>query len=179
MADAPYALRPLRVTDEAWLLHARNSDSVRPYMLSQALITPQEHRRWLEKKLSSHRETPYFIFLEKEHAAGVVGIGRMDKASLRGEWGFYTYPGGMPGTGTRMLGAFLDEMLTRRGLQSIAAQVLGSNARSLHLHRKLGFLSEGNAEGVASFMLPAQDWERKRAAFAAIIREVEIRDECV
>jgi UDP-4-amino-4,6-dideoxy-N-acetyl-beta-L-altrosamine N-acetyltransferase len=177
-AAIPYALRPLQMGDAEWLRHARNSDEVRPFMLSQKIITIEEHQRWLEKRISHHAQTPYFMFLCQEKPLGVVGISAMDEATGRGEWGFYIYADRTPsGAGTRMLSAFLDEMLLRRGLPGMSAHVLASNERSLHLHRRLGFSEESASDDVVALLLPGQQWKEQRPAFAGYIEQVEIREQ--
>lgn len=177
-----FALRPLCWEDAQQVLAWRNSDRVRSFMLQEQLILPEEHQQWVSTRLSSP-DLPHYLFWEGVRPLGVVGLTHYEQEHRRGEWGFYLGEHGAPaGTGTRMLAAFLEEMFSRRGLRKLCAQVLRSNEKSLHLHRKLGFNEEGllkahllrGQEGrdVVMLALFDREWEAKKKAFREMIDSV-------
>ncbi|MDE3016856.1 MAG: UDP-4-amino-4,6-dideoxy-N-acetyl-beta-L-altrosamine N-acetyltransferase, partial [Pseudomonadota bacterium] len=163
----PFFLRPLQRGDSALLLEGRNADHVRGFMLTNHIISKEEHQHWMAQKLASE-EPSYFVFMQENKPIGVVGLVHFEKKTMSGEWGFYLWETGTPkGAGTHMLRAFLDEMFLRRNLRTLRAQVINSNAKSLYLHHKLGFSEEklakkDNAENVTMFTISSRDWRAKR-----------------
>jgi UDP-4-amino-4,6-dideoxy-N-acetyl-beta-L-altrosamine N-acetyltransferase len=177
-----FFLRPLGWKDAPLLLEGRNSDHVRLLMLSQKRITQEEHRRWMEKRLATP-ETPYFIFLEGSKPLGLVGMTSFDEEHARGDWGFYLWATDAPsGAGTHMLSAFLDEIFLRRAVRKLCSQVINTNEKSLHLHRKLGFSEEGllkdhilglnGPQDVTVFGLFDHDWHVRRTTFNTYVANV-------
>ena len=177
-----YLLRPMQRSDAQALLDGRNSELVHPFLFSNHKITGEEHERWVQKKLAS-ADMQVFVFLHKNTPIGMVNLTHLDSEHGRGEWGFHIWAADAPkGAGTCMLAAFLDETFLRRGLRKLCALVLCTNARSLHLHRKLGFSEEGLfkehvmknniSQDVAAFALFDRDWRSKREHFVSSLAQV-------
>lgn len=177
-----FSLRLIRAEDEALILRARNSESVRHFMLSPDIITSQTHAAWMAKKLQEMDTAPYFLFLHDDTPIGVVGITHYVAETENGEWGFYIFaPDAPKGTGTIMLAAFLDVMFAR-GIRRMTSLVFAHNAKSLALHEKLGFSAKGVVSGqaradVAVWSLSRQQWQLTRQEFVAQIEQVTVFQE--
>ena len=174
-----FRLRALRPDDEALILQARNSDSVRLFMQSQAIIPAEVHARWMAAKLAD-TQAPYFLFLQDSKPIGVVGITHFVADTHSGEWGFYIFvPDAPKGAGTAMLATFLDIMFAK-GLLSVKAVVFTHNMKSQRLHAKLGFsqksviLGETPDKELTVWQLSAAQWRLTKPAFAAIIETVNV-----
>jgi len=174
-----YRLRPIIAQDEALILEARNSDVVRPFMLSQVIIAPQAHAKWMAAKLID-THAPYYLFFYGSSPIGVAGITHYTPETKSGEWGFYVFAESAPkGAGTVMLAAFLDVVFSK-GLSQVTALVFEHNVKSLKLHEKFGFTRKsvlaGYADGgdVTVWQLSRVCWQQKRAAFVAMIETVTV-----
>ncbi len=175
-------MRPPWRSDAAVLLKGRNCERVHPFLFGNHVVTADEHRRWLEKRLAA-TDLPIFVFLQENKPLGMVNLTHFDKEHARGEWGFYIWTADAPkGAATAMLSAFLDELFLRRKLRKLCALALASNEKSLHLHKKLGFTQEGllkehvvkngTPQDVVAFAIFDRDWRSKRKDFAAGIESV-------
>ncbi len=169
-----YSLRVIRKGDEELILQARNSDAVRPFMCSQAMITPEVHAKWFAARLERAGVAPYFVFSHEGAAIGVVGITQYNEEAQSGEWGFYLFAPAPKGAGTAMLAAFLDAVFARGIIRKITSLVLETNVKSLRLHEKLGFVRKGTLVGhmmvegaavdVAIWALGMEQWAQTRPA---------------
>ncbi len=174
---------PLR-SDSAVLLTGRNSQQVHPFLFGNHTITMDEHRKWLENRLAD-KDKPIFLLLQDNKPLGLVNLTHLDKEHKRGEWAFWIWaPDAPKGAGTAMLAAFLDELFLHRGLRKLCALVLVSNKRSLHLHKKLGFVEEGmlkkhvlkkgEPQDAIAFAIFDDVWKDHRKKFASAIASVEL-----
>src|SRR5947207_1405950 len=86
-----FFMRPPQSGDSAIMLEGRNSPQVHPFLFSDHIITMDEHRRWLGKKLTTGWGVPsaIFIFLEGDKPLGSVNLTHLNEEHGRGEWGFY------------------------------------------------------------------------------------------
>lgn len=174
-----YVLRPIRVEDEALILHARNSEGVRHFMLSQDIIAPEVHAKWMAAKLIDCN-APYYLFLHQGVPIGVVGVTQYQMELKSGEWGFYIFaPDAPKGTGTTMLAAFLD-IVFAKGFLQMTSLVFDYNLKSLQLHEKLGFerksvLTEcAHGKDATVWRITRAMWQAKRVAFCALIETVRV-----
>jgi len=106
-------------------------------------ISWEEHLAWYgQLQTSSTKET--FIFYEKDQPLGVVNFNQIDFIASRCYWGFYIGVQTAPkGSGTILGILALDYMFKEVGIHKVCAEVIETNIRSYHYHRKLGFETEG------------------------------------
>lgn len=119
----------------------RNHDDVRQHMFAPAIVSEEEHRRWFERNAADPlREL--LIFERDGRPAGFVHFtcGIHPKVA---DWGFYAAPGSPKGTGRALGQAALMHAFDHLALHKVCGQVIGTNLRSVKLHRELGFESEG------------------------------------
>lgn len=123
------------------VLNWRNHPDVRRHMYTQHEISLSEHRAWFERAEESPRE--HLLVLE----SGSVGIGYarihvQDDVAKRAVWGFYRAPEAPRGTGFQLCERTLEYAFRDLSLHKVSGEVLASNARSIALHRRLGFREE-------------------------------------
>lgn len=166
------ALRPLRESDLRQILEWRNSEEVRAGMYSSHEIGIEEHEAWYGR-ISNESDSRWYVHISESGSAdGVVYFTEIDEPRKNSNWGFYTAPGAMPGTGTQLGIEALDAAFYEQGFHRLNAEVLATNSRSAAFHRKLGFTEEGLARDlhfdgdryvdVLRFGMLASDWPEYR-----------------
>lgn len=137
------ALREIRDDDLELMLRWRNHPSVRSSMFSQSIIEIEQHRLWFERE-SKKSDSVWLLFMDESNTPrGVVYFTEMNRVSSNAFWGFYAAPDAPAGTGTKMGSEALAYYFNYLGFHKLNAEVLESNERSYHFHRKLGFQVEG------------------------------------
>lgn len=161
----------------------RNAPEVRGNMYSKHVITEVEHQAWFAR-LKDDAQSRWFIH---ENAMGqpdgVVYFTHLQPASGSGFWGFYTAPGALPGTGTRLGLDALDKAFTDLGLHKLNAEAITSNEASLRFQKKLGFKEEGllrdfhfdgkNYVDVVRLGILTTEWTVKRNEIQARIAKLD------
>lgn len=134
-------VRPMREQDLPQVLAWRNAPDIRRFMLSQHLISPEEHRAWFERiQREGTRE-----LLVVESSRGPIGFAQFSARNAGGtaDWGFYAAPDAPRGSG-RLLGtAALRHAFETLDLHKVCGQAFAFNEASIHMHRALGFVQEG------------------------------------
>lgn len=166
-------LHPLAETDLALILPWRNAPAVRAAMYHHHEIDPREHGAWFAR-MRGDPGARWYLYRDRGHEPqGVVYFTALDPGQGTASWGFYTRPDASPGTGTRMLREGLELAFGELGLRKLEGEALMTNAASLAIHRKLGFVQEGvfreqHFDGecyvdVVRFGLLAREWAGQRA----------------
>jgi len=137
------SLREILENDLELMLSWRNHPSVRSSMFSQSVIDLEQHKLWFDRE-SKKGDSEWLMFLdESDTPRGVVYFTEINRTSRNAFWGFYASPDAPSGTGTKMGREALDYYFNDLGFHKLNAEVLKSNERSYHFHRKLGFQVEG------------------------------------
>lgn len=138
----PNNIRPVNSSDLALILSWRNDDATRRFMFSQESISLEDHLKWFERnsKQASHK---LLIYEESGQPTGFIQLKTKDEVAPIYEWGFYTKPGAVKGTGSRMLRAVISTAFEKLNAYKIYGEVLGFNHASINLHKRLGFKEEG------------------------------------
>lgn len=127
------------VRDRHRLLGWRNSPHVRNVMLSTAEISAEKHNGWFHRVLLDQRSR-YLVFEFDAHPVGLVYFTGIDNVRQDCRWGLYLGEEGLPkGLGTAMGALSLDWIFDNERVNTVFAEVIAGNARSLAFHRKLGF----------------------------------------
>jgi UDP-4-amino-4,6-dideoxy-N-acetyl-beta-L-altrosamine N-acetyltransferase len=112
-------------------------------MISDHVITADEHELWLERTLA-RRDRRYFVFELSGVPAGVVGFYDIHERDRRAEWTLYVDPGRVAlRLGTAMAFLALEFGFGELKLHKVTCEVIGDNEKSLRLHERLGFKPEG------------------------------------
>jgi UDP-4-amino-4,6-dideoxy-N-acetyl-beta-L-altrosamine N-acetyltransferase len=136
------SFRPLERNDLAMVLEWRNSENIRKFMLSNELISLNEHIQWFDKtsKDSSHEN----LIAEYNGAPfGFISITDIKPIDGTCTWGMYIGEKKVGlGLGVLLEICTIDRMFNFHKVRKIWGQVLSSN-RIKFLHYKLGFVDEG------------------------------------
>lgn len=173
-------LRPLEEQDLDRILLWRNSERIRQSMLSDHLISRDEHRDWF-KNINWNRNI-YLIFEFKHNPAGMVYFNNIDRNNKNCWWGFYLGKSNLPrGTGLLMAYLGLQYVFIEVGLKKICSEALSSNPISIYFHKKLGFAEEGrliqqmkkreNYIDVVILALFKEKWETTRNNIVEFIQQ--------
>lgn len=136
-------LRPMYDSDVDLVLKWRNSERIRSHMLTDHIITKEEHYKWYGS-IKNNPRVCYHIFEYKGRPVGLVYFTNMDYKNLKTMWGFYLGETDVPrGCGTAMLYFAIEDIFDKRGFRKICSEVLLFNTKSIKVHKKLGFEEEG------------------------------------
>ncbi len=136
------SLRPLEERDLARLLAWRNSERIRKSMISDHLISWDEHLNWFENM--NREKNLYLLFEFNDRPAGMVYFNDIDHYNEKCYWGFYLGEKDLPrGAGLLMAYLGLNYVFTEQALRKICSEALLSNPISINFHKKLGFIEEG------------------------------------
>ncbi len=135
-------LRPLEERDLKKVLDWRNSERIRQSMLSDHLISWEEHWHWFTN-MNQDRNS-YLLFEFQEQPAGLVYFNDIDRYHNKACWGFYVGETELPrGTGLLMGYLGLSHAFSEQAFRKICSEALFSNPTSISFHIKLGFVEEG------------------------------------
>lgn len=134
-------IRPLTAPDLPTVLTWRNHPDIRRFMFSQHEISLKEHQNWFEKTSSDISKRLLLV----EDSSQPIGYVQFNNVIERGiaSWGFYVCPGLPKGIGQKLGITALDYAFQVLMLHKVCGQVIASNAKSISLHKRLGFCEEG------------------------------------
>ncbi len=138
-------LRPVTsvLADAELLLRWRNADRVRFNMITDRIISRDEHMAWFQGIL---KETTCIVWIFEYQGVplGQVNIKDIEALNNRCSWGFYLgEEGQVPGLGSAMLFLALEKIFYERKIRKLCSEILSFNEISINLHKKLGFSQEG------------------------------------
>ena len=142
MSELPSGdIRPMCVDDLQRVLSWRNHPKIRQHMLTQHVITAEEHRHWFER--STHDPLRKIMLLEHQgQPFGLVHFtGIQANASV--DWGFYLAPDAPKGSGVLLGQSALAFAFETLHIHKLCGQVLDTNAASIRFHERQGFSLEG------------------------------------
>jgi UDP-4-amino-4,6-dideoxy-N-acetyl-beta-L-altrosamine N-acetyltransferase len=150
-------VRSMTAADLSLVREWRNHPEIRRFMFTQHEIGAEEHAAWFAKQ-SADESRKLLIFECGGIPLGFASLGRV-AASEAWDWGFYLSPAAPKGTG-RLLGrSVLNFAFSRPNIQTLRAQVLDFNERSIRFHRSLGFRQDDSApQGTIGFTLSRDVW---------------------
>lgn len=161
----------LRDTIRRW----RNRREIRKYMLTQHLISKEEHSRWLSGLRETVNQKVWIVFTDNV-PIGSVYLQNLDYSRRYSEWGLYIAEPAYRGKGLgkcivlRLLEVYFDEM----GFETLSTKVLSDNVAALGLYRKLEFkpvdrLPYKGKKEIISLKFSKKDWLKLRD---------KLKDEC-
>lgn len=172
-------LRPLREENLGLVLEWRNSDRVRNSMLSNHIISWEEHRSWF-KRLKEN--DVYLIFEYMHEAVGLVCFTDMNPSERVCWWGFYLGKDDLPkGAGLLMGYLGLVHVFDNLKIRLLCSKVLATNQISLAYHKKLGFeeekkergyiIRDGEKQGVINFSYYYESWLNSKYILQMALKE--------
>lgn len=131
----------MRRDDLAQVLAWRNHAEVRRYMVTQHLITADEHARWFDAA-SQDASRRLLVAESDQRPFGFVQFSGVAPGAVA-HWGFYAAPDAARGSGRAMGKAALTLAFGELALHKVCGQALAFNDASIRFHEKLGFRREG------------------------------------
>jgi len=118
----------------------RNKEEIRKYMLSQHIITKEEHLNWIEN-LKNRNDWKFWVVFVDEIPIGTVYLQNIDYKKLTSEWGFYIGKDDFKGKGLgkyilfKLLEFYFEEMK----FEVLFTKVISNNIAALNIYRKFKF----------------------------------------
>ena len=141
----------------------RNKEEIRKFMLSQHLISREEHFRWLES-LKQRTNQKFWIVFVNDIPIGSVYLQNIDHRQLTSEWGFYIGEENYRGKGIaklilyKLLNLFFDAMQ----YETLFTKVLFSNTAALKIYKDFNFIevskSSDNNREISNLQFSKADW---------------------
>jgi len=157
----------------------RNHPHIRKYMYTDHVISPDEHRCWLEG-LEGDESRKVFVVFTADKLVGLVSLSKISYQHGTADWAFYLDPeeqGG--GVGVQVEYALLEYAFDEEGLKKLNCEVLSTNPKVVKLHQKFGFQDEGFRRanivkgkeriGVHLLGITADEWRLEKPKFDKII----------
>jgi len=137
-----FELRELKEKDLPMILYWRNEPAVRKNMYTSHEISFQEHKHWFHN-LKKDNSKAYFIAVIDGVESGVIGFTDINLIQGIASWAFYTSPNALRGSGSLMEFHALEYAFNELQLHKLKCEVLEFNKTVIKLHKKFGFLVEG------------------------------------
>ena len=152
-------LRPVTTQDARLLFDWRDQPHIRAISLDRSPLDWDTHLVYMHKIAKQPGDGLWFIYSEAGRDLGHVNARDIGDGTWR--WSFYIGATDAPGgAGKRMLVAFLRRLFKQPQITGVAAQVVGGNPVSRHVHESLGFARVGeNPRGMLEYFLRRCDVE--------------------
>ena len=118
----------------------RNRQEIRKWMLSQGIISSEEHQRWLEG-LSKRSDSKFWVVYFKNIPIGAAYLQHINVENRTTEWGFYIGEDDCRsrGFGKAILFNLLEEVFDKMSFQTLLTKVLADNAVAIKLYKRFHF----------------------------------------
>lgn len=138
------SLREIRPGDRDQMLQWRNLPSVREYMHTDHIISPEEHAAWFSR-IQKDPTSKYWIIVCDGEDVGVVNLSGIEPLHRRCYWGFYLASPNLrgKGVGSYVEYTILNYVFDVLHLEKLCGEVLSFNENVLAMHRGFGFVQEG------------------------------------
>jgi len=113
-------------------------------MYSDHIISQKEHNLWFDNILEN-KTKKYLIYELDGKPVGLAGFTEINSQHNTAMWAYYIGEDGTPkGTGQKLEKLTLDYAFNTLKLRKLSCEVIASNERVIHIHKKYGFQIEGN-----------------------------------
>lgn len=121
----------------------RNAEGVRRYMYQEHIISPEEHRAWVQSLRGNDRER--FMVVEcRNELVGVVALRNIRMQDRAADWAFYLSEAVQgKGVGGVVEYKLLQLAFGELSLHKLNCEVLETNPAVIEMHQKFGFKVEG------------------------------------
>lgn len=137
-------MRDVLPSDKDQILVWRNSIEVAKYMISDHVITPNEHERWFSR-LPTDTRSRYWIIQYEGEDLGLASINEIDQHNKRCSWAFYLskLDQRKKGIGSLVEYFIIDYVFEEMKFNKLCGEVLHTNELVLRMHKGFGFVQEG------------------------------------
>jgi UDP-4-amino-4,6-dideoxy-N-acetyl-beta-L-altrosamine N-acetyltransferase len=149
----------------------RNEERIRKSMLTQRVISKEEHFKWIES-LRHKNDQKFWIVFANDVSIGSVYLKNIDQNKLRAEWGFYigevTHVG--KGLGKHILYKLLKHFFEVMKFEVLFTKVFSDNTIALNIYRDFKFtevsrLLSNNGREIITLSFSRADWEELNRNF--------------
>jgi diamine N-acetyltransferase len=141
-------IRPIVAKDTANIVKWRNSSAVRKNLLTQTLLTEEQHVQWLRRYVDTGLCRQFIIEVDFDGETVPIGttfIKNIDETSHKGEFGIFIGEVCSTGRGYGYLATelILGYAFCELRLRRVYLSVFSDNASAVHIYEKAGFVTEG------------------------------------
>jgi len=143
----------------------RNKEEIRKYMLSQHIITKEEHLNWIES-LKNRNDWKFWVIFVDEIPIGSVYLQNIDLKKLTSEWGFYIGEDDFKGKGLgkHILFKLLEFYFEEMKFEVLFTKVISNNIAAINIYRKFKFKMINdfldNQKKVVLLKFTKKDWSK-------------------
>ncbi|MBA7574077.1 hypothetical protein ES708_15879 [subsurface metagenome] len=143
----------------------RNKEEIRKYMLSQHIITKEEHLNWIES-VKNRNDWKFWVVFVDEIPIGTVYLQNIDYKNLTSEWGFYIGEDDFKGKGLgkHILFKLLEFYFEEMKFEVLFTKVISNNIAALNIYRKFKFKMINdfldNQRKVVLLKFTKKDWSK-------------------
>ena len=137
-------LRDVLDTDRERLRSWRNLPEIAQYMYSDHEIGEDEHNRWFDRAMANSTRRYWIVEIDAK-PVGLVNIYDIDLSNSRAKWGMYVVDprAQLHGAGAHVEFMVLEYVFREPNLHKLACEVLETNPRTLAMHKRFGFTTDG------------------------------------
>jgi UDP-4-amino-4,6-dideoxy-N-acetyl-beta-L-altrosamine N-acetyltransferase len=175
------SLLPLQYEDKETIRLWRNLPQIRRCMLTDHVISPEEHAAWFERVFGNPRYRHWMIRCDEEDV-GLLYLYDIDDRNRRCYWGFYVAGSSVRGKNVGMFAEYFVLQYVFQELQfdKLCCETLDFNRGVLRMHQWFGFVPEGRLRrhivrndtihDVICMGILKDEWEQRRPQFERIFR---------
>ncbi len=175
------SFRPLQRQDKEKILEWRNLPHIRRYMLTDHVISSEEHAAWFDRVIGNPLYRHWIIRCDEEDA-GLLNLYDIDAANRSCYWGFYVVGANVRGKSVGMFAEYfvLEYVFQELRLDQLCCETLDFNRGVLRMHQAFGFVQGGRpgrhvvrsdgTHSVICMRIGKSEWEKKRPEFERIFR---------
>ena len=152
----------------------RNEPGIRKWMYTEHVITPEEHRKWLEGLVGDPRQSVFAVLEDGATPLGIVSVNAVDRLHRKTDWAFYLTSTARGGLGSTLEYHFLNFVFDTLGMEKLNCEVIEGNDPVVALHerflfqkegfRRSNISKEGKRLGVHFLGLTKEDWDQGKEA---------------
>ena len=145
------------------ILLTRNKPAVRNQMVSDRIISVEEHQKWIHSFANCGSSKFGMVCLIAGSFAGFCHIKPATYTSV--EWSFFKDPDRQDVSGLVMCAHFINFIFQHSNRKELLGRVKMSNVASYRCHKRLGFEKSGCSSDMARFELKQEKWEEIKHIF--------------
>ncbi|MCF6331167.1 MAG: UDP-4-amino-4,6-dideoxy-N-acetyl-beta-L-altrosamine N-acetyltransferase [Sulfurimonas sp.] len=119
------------------VLSWRNDKNIRKWMLTQDIITQENHLNYIES-LSSKKNKIYFLVKRNSNPIGVIDLTNINYDDKNAEIGLYTNPA-LKGIGSFLMQEIINYGFNVLNMKTLISKVFSENYRAIKLYKKFDF----------------------------------------
>ncbi|WP_129597817.1 UDP-4-amino-4,6-dideoxy-N-acetyl-beta-L-altrosamine N-acetyltransferase [Methanohalophilus profundi] len=134
----------------------RNSETVRKWMYSDSLISPEEHTQFINSLKLDTKNCYWLVSNKKEEHIGVIYLNKIDFRNKNAYLGIYNNPNcKLKNRGSILINLIIELSFSLYELHTLKLEVIENNERAINFYKKAGFIQEGRLK---EFVLKNGSW---------------------